>query len=215
MSDTETTVLIVIVVAALLLAALAGPKLYTNLGGANFRDDSHLLQKEPGYNLTAVAWLDHDGDGRPDLLLGNGFHGLRLYRNAGPVDPGRPPLAFGPWYYCGPFDNPGNRAFESITNIGFLEKLAQDFGAKATVVWTLKLDPRSKSKATAGDVLRSYGKKHSKAADRRGDLRKLEAEQLKNLPPSTLAALAQDTTGAGQIGVRYAAAPSMEQSVGI
>jgi hypothetical protein len=75
----------------------------------------------------------------------------------------------------------GNRAFESITNIGFLEKLAEDFGAKASVTWSLKLDPSSKSKATAGDVLRSYGSKHSKAADKRGDLRKLEAERDKEL----------------------------------
>src|SRR5262249_27220086 len=65
----------------LLLATPAGPKLYTNLGGGNFRDDSSLLPKEASYNLTAAAWIDYDGDGRPDILLGNGFHGLRLYRN--------------------------------------------------------------------------------------------------------------------------------------
>ncbi len=98
----------------LLLATLAGPRLFTNLGSGNFRDDSHLLPREPGYNLTAAAWMDYDGDGRPDLLLGNGFHGLRLYRNAGPVESGRPPLAFGTWHYCGPFDNPGNRAFDTV-----------------------------------------------------------------------------------------------------
>src|SRR5205085_1530982 len=28
---------------------------------------------------------DYDGDGRPDILLGNGYHGLRLYRNVLPV----------------------------------------------------------------------------------------------------------------------------------
>ena len=50
-------------------------------GGGNFRDDSHFLPKEAGYNLTAAAWIDYDGDGRPDILLANGFHGLRLYRN--------------------------------------------------------------------------------------------------------------------------------------
>jgi hypothetical protein len=54
-----------------------------------------------------------------------------------------------------------------------------------------------------------------KTPDRWTFVRKLDTEQLKNLPPSTLTALAQDTTGAGQIGVRYAAAPSMEPRVGI
>ncbi len=41
---------------------------------------------ESAWNLTAAAWLDYDGDGKPDILLGNGFHGLRLYRNAPPND---------------------------------------------------------------------------------------------------------------------------------
>ncbi len=36
----------------LLLATANGPKLYTNLGKGQFRDDSHLLPKEQGYNLT-------------------------------------------------------------------------------------------------------------------------------------------------------------------
>src|SRR5262249_30584385 len=45
----------------LLLATSSGPKLFTNLGGGNFRDDSHFLPKEPGYNLTAAAWIDYDG----------------------------------------------------------------------------------------------------------------------------------------------------------
>jgi hypothetical protein len=71
----------------LLLATPAGPKLYTNLGGGAFRDDTALLPKEPAYNLTAAAWIDYDGDGRPDILLGNGFHGLRLYRNLGKGSP--------------------------------------------------------------------------------------------------------------------------------
>src|SRR5262249_13224081 len=69
----------------LLLATPAGPRLYTNVGGGSFRDDTHLLPKELSYNLTAAAWIDYDGDGHPDLLLGNGFHGLRLYRNLAPM----------------------------------------------------------------------------------------------------------------------------------
>ena len=71
----------------LLLATPTGPKLYTNLGGGNFRDDSHLLPKESAYNLTAAVWIDYDGDGKPDILLGNGYHGLRLYRNLGKAEP--------------------------------------------------------------------------------------------------------------------------------
>ena len=59
--------------------------------GDKFRDDSHLLPKEAFYNLTAAAWIDYDGDGKPDLLLANGYHGLRLYRNilARPRPPSR------------------------------------------------------------------------------------------------------------------------------
>lgn len=67
----------------LLLATPAGPKLFTNLGKGEFRDDSRLMPVEPAYNLTCAAWIDHDSDGRPDVLLGNGWHGLRLYRNDG------------------------------------------------------------------------------------------------------------------------------------
>jgi hypothetical protein len=97
----------------LLLATPTGPKLYTNLGGS-FRDDSHLLPREPCYNLTAAAWLDQDADGRPDILLGNGFHGLRLYRNKGPAPPESIPLRWGNWHYIGPFDNAGQRGFNQV-----------------------------------------------------------------------------------------------------
>jgi hypothetical protein len=75
----------------LLLATAQGPRLYTNLGKGQFRDDSYLLPPEEGYDLTCAAWIDYDGDGKPDLLLGNGFHGLRLYRNKGKADPLPPP----------------------------------------------------------------------------------------------------------------------------
>lgn len=69
----------------LLVAGAEGPRLFANLGGGAFRDDSKLLPREAAYNLTSAAWLDYDSNGKPDIMLGNGWHGLRLYRNAGPV----------------------------------------------------------------------------------------------------------------------------------
>ncbi|MFQ3591722.1 MAG: VCBS repeat-containing protein [Gemmataceae bacterium] len=95
----------------LLVAAPTGPKLFTNLGKNEFRDDSHLLPAEPGYNVTCAAWIDQDGDGRPDILLGNGWHGLRLYRNEGKADK-MPTIALGGWRYIGPFPN-GGKGFAS------------------------------------------------------------------------------------------------------
>jgi hypothetical protein len=71
----------------LLLATPRGPRLYTNLGKGQFRDDSALLPPEEGYDLTCAAWIDYDGDGKPDILLGNGCYGLRLYRNKGKAEP--------------------------------------------------------------------------------------------------------------------------------
>lgn len=97
-----------------LLATAAGPKLFTNLGAAKFRDDSALLPKEDGYNLTAAAWMDYDRDGRPDVLLANGFHGLSVYRN---IPPGENAPAvveqpkLGPWSYIGPFSNSSGQGF--------------------------------------------------------------------------------------------------------
>jgi hypothetical protein len=89
----------------LLLATASGPKLYTNLGKGQFRDDTRLLPKEPAYNLTAAAWIDADGDGHPDILLANGFHGLRLYRNLlGSIPVARfTPPRLGDWHAVGPF----------------------------------------------------------------------------------------------------------------
>jgi hypothetical protein len=97
----------------LLLATPRGPKLYTNMGKDGFRDDTHLLPREPGYNLTCAAWIDYDGDGLPDILLGNGFHGLRLYRNKGKAKEAVA-LGMGPWHYIGPFDNNGGRGFDVV-----------------------------------------------------------------------------------------------------
>ena len=65
------------------MATPSGPKLFANQGGT-FQDETAAIPPEPYWNLTAAAWLDADGDGRPDLLVSNGFHGLRLYRNRGP-----------------------------------------------------------------------------------------------------------------------------------
>ena len=66
----------------LLLATPAGPKLLINQGGS-FKDESAGLPKEPYYQLAAAAFLDFDGDKRLDVLIANGFLGLRLYRNSG------------------------------------------------------------------------------------------------------------------------------------
>ena len=73
-----------------------GRRLFTNLGDGNFQRRHRSAAQGSRYNLTAAAWIDYDGDGRPDILLCNGFHGLRLYRNkgqaaAGPPKPGEVP----------------------------------------------------------------------------------------------------------------------------
>jgi hypothetical protein len=97
-----------------LVVATSGPRLYTNLGKGNLRDDSHLLPREPAYQLTAAAWADIDADGKPDLILGNGYHGLRVYQNVGlklPSAPAQP--RFGPWSYLGPIEYDQQRGFES------------------------------------------------------------------------------------------------------
>lgn len=88
----------------LLLATPDGPRLFTNLGKGQFRDDTRRLPREAAYNLTAAAWGDFDGDGKPDVLLGNGFHGLRLYRNIRPEAPKRiEPPKLGDWHVIGTF----------------------------------------------------------------------------------------------------------------
>lgn len=72
----------------LLLATPTGPQLYTALSSGAFRDDTALLPRELGYNaIMAAAWIDYDGDGRPDLVLAPAFQGLRLYRNLGQSQP--------------------------------------------------------------------------------------------------------------------------------
>lgn len=87
----------------LLLATPAGPRLYTNLGRGQFRDDTKRLPREPAYDLAAAAWGDFDGDGKPDVLLGNGFHGLRVYRNSRPTAPKVVLPKVGEWHAIGIF----------------------------------------------------------------------------------------------------------------
>ncbi|MGD0094247.1 MAG: VCBS repeat-containing protein, partial [Planctomycetota bacterium] len=80
----------------LLLATPSGPRLFRNTGNSEkpFEDVSAGLPDQEYYNLTAATWLDYDGDGKPDILLADGFRGLRLYRNLG-VPRGTGPHASG------------------------------------------------------------------------------------------------------------------------
>lgn len=87
----------------LLLATPTGPRLFTNLGKSQFRDDTKRLPKESAYNLTAAAWGDFDADGKPDILLANGFHGLRIYKNARPDAPKIIMPRLGEWHAIGTF----------------------------------------------------------------------------------------------------------------
>lgn len=94
----------------LLLATSDGPRLWTNLGGSKFRDDSSFLPSEArGRPATAAAWGDFDADGKPDLLVAYGYHGLRLLRNTRPANAHAHSSApkFGAWYVIGPFRHPG------------------------------------------------------------------------------------------------------------
>ncbi|MEX2214749.1 MAG: VCBS repeat-containing protein [Phycisphaeraceae bacterium] len=99
----------------LLLATPTGPRLFTNMGEAGFKDDSRGLPQEHYYNLTAAAFIDADKDGRPDILLANGFLGLRLYRNIGPDAPAKPSAPkISPWHVIGPFENAGGQGFDRV-----------------------------------------------------------------------------------------------------
>ena len=64
------------------------------------------------YNLKAAAWIDYGRRRKPDILLADGFRGLRLYRNKGlrAEPPGQPKI--GKWYFAGPFDNSDRRGFD-------------------------------------------------------------------------------------------------------
>ncbi|MCS7270669.1 MAG: VCBS repeat-containing protein, partial [Gemmataceae bacterium] len=94
----------------LLLATANGPRLFTNLAGRQFRDDTRLLPATAMHRpATAAAWGDFDADGKPDLLVAYGYHGLRLYRNNRPADAlaRSTPPKLGEWYAVGPFRHPG------------------------------------------------------------------------------------------------------------
>lgn len=65
-----------------LLISSTPPRLFTNLPGGRFRDDTeYYLPKLSKYNVGGVAWLDYNRDGWPDILLANAQYGLFLYEN--------------------------------------------------------------------------------------------------------------------------------------
>ncbi len=87
----------------MLLATPTGPRLFLNLGEGQFRDETKRLPKEVAYNLTAAAWGDFTGDGKPDIVLANGFHGLRIYKNIRPETAKVVVPKFGEWTAIGIF----------------------------------------------------------------------------------------------------------------
>jgi len=94
----------------LLLATPVGPKLFLNEGGGKFKDVSGGLPQQSYCHAMAAAWIDffhNGGDKRPDILVADGFRGLRLYRNIGAEPPKAGVPKAGPWFYLGPFDNRG------------------------------------------------------------------------------------------------------------
>ena len=66
----------------LLLATPSGPRLLASGARADsFRDASRVIPGQPAWNLTCAAWVDVNRDSWPDILLANGFYGLRLLLN--------------------------------------------------------------------------------------------------------------------------------------
>ena len=97
----------------LLLATPQGPKLLANREEA-FTDQSSGIPAEAYHNTTAAAWINADGDPHPDIVVSNGFLGLRLYRNIGPTaKQGALEPSIGAWHYAGPFSNEGAKGFDT------------------------------------------------------------------------------------------------------
>jgi hypothetical protein len=100
----------------LLLATPAGPRLLLNQSskdGPRFRDASGALPEQPYFHLTAAAWIDYDGDKKPDILAADGFRGLRLWRNVSTASAKPLELALGAWKIIGPFENANNVGFDA------------------------------------------------------------------------------------------------------
>ena len=144
----------------LLLATPFGPKLFTNEGGT-LKDTTGILPQQPYYNLTAAAWIDADGDSWPDILLADGFRGLRLYRNRGEGAAHAAKSGLGSWYVAGPFDNPGGKGFDTVYPPEQGVDLAKQYVGRgnAKVVW-------KEGKFTDGQVnnLALFGPEHNENA---------------------------------------------------
>jgi hypothetical protein len=67
----------------LLVASSTGAKLFRN-NKKEFSDATTHLPLDAYNNPRAAAWIDYNGDKRPDVLLADGFQGLRLYKNVIP-----------------------------------------------------------------------------------------------------------------------------------
>jgi hypothetical protein len=98
----------------LLLATPAGVRLLANQGGGKFIDCTSALPTSSYQHVTAAVWIGGTTtNARPDILLADGFRGLRLYRNK-TAQPAAAPAAappIGKWFYAGPFDNTGGNGF--------------------------------------------------------------------------------------------------------
>ncbi|HYG74073.1 MAG TPA: FG-GAP-like repeat-containing protein [Planctomycetota bacterium] len=99
------------------VASPSGPRLFRNITekSAQFEDVSPGLPRQNYFSLTAGTFMDYDGDGKPDILVADGFRGLRLYRNLGvtPAPAAAAKSTTGKWFYAGPFDNSGQKGFDT------------------------------------------------------------------------------------------------------
>ncbi|MBM4081728.1 MAG: VCBS repeat-containing protein, partial [Planctomycetes bacterium] len=59
--------------------------LFENKGGPGwtFANQSTLLPAQKSYTCEGVGWLDYNRDGRPDIVVTNGRHGLLVFENTG------------------------------------------------------------------------------------------------------------------------------------